>query len=907
MDPDAKLLEAIIGESCDGFCLTDRDGRFVFVNDRFCDLTGYERGELQAMQFGDLAPPSGLKPLLDGATGNRGRKRGEILRRDDTLLPVEVTGNPVTIDGRELVLGIFRDITEIVEAEKKREASEEIFRTLFEQSNDAIFIHDLEGRFIRLNRKARESFGFTSDDPARLTVKDLHPESELELSRRQFAKIKQEGSARFEILFQRQDGTLFPAEVSSSIIHINGRPLVQGIVRDLSALKTMERRYRHLFDLSPVSLWEEDFSEIKALIEGWRAAGNADLQSYLTDHPEKIDELLDRVKILDINQATCLLHGAASKAELMANLSRIFTAESYAIFASEIISLAAGANKVTMEARIQRLDGTLIDVILSISLMPGYEQDWGRAVVSEVDITEMKKLQRNLKEAQQLAKMGSWELNLDTGELWWSSEVYRIFEIDPERFRASYDSFLDTVHPDDREDLDEAFMHHIKKDAPYDIVHRLRFSDPDGTMRIKYVHEKCRTERDENGKALRSLGTVQDVTAQILAEQEKKKRQQKMEHVQRLESLGVLAGGIAHDFNNLLTAIMGHASMGRNEAFSPAEISGHFAAIEETSRRAADLCRQMLAYSGKGQFQVQPVNLSELVESMVRLLDVSLSKRVTVHYDLAKNLPSIKADVTQIQQIIMNLVINANEAIEDRSGSIKIATGPIQVDQEYMDTLYLQGDKLRSGPHVFLEISDTGCGMDAATMEHLFEPFFTTKSTGRGLGMSAVQGIVRGHGGAIKVYSEIDKGTTFKVLFPAVDLPAETIAGGAEARPGQKVSGLILVVDDEETIRNLAVMVLERGGYKTLTACDGHDAIAKLKQHHEDVACVLLDMTMPRMSGEEAYTELVRIKPGLRVILSSGYNEQTATQKLAGKGLAGFIQKPYAPKALLAKMAEILG
>ncbi len=909
MQPDAKLLETIIGESCDGFCLTEREGRFVFVNDRFCTLTGYEREALLKMQVRDLMPAGNTGLFLGGvAAGDKGRRRGEIIRRDSTKLPVEVTGNQVAIDGRELVLGIFRDITEIIEAEQKRHASEEIFRTLFEKSNDAIFIHDLQGHFIRLNRKARESFGFPADDdPGRWSVRDIHPESELENAQRHFEQFLQKGVIRFETLLLRQDGSIFPGEVSSSIIHIDGKPLVQGIVRDLSDLKAVEKRYRSLFELSPVSLWEEDLSAVKSLIDGWRREGVKDLRRFLTDHPASLRECALKVKILDVNRAALAMHGAADKDDLLEGLDRIFTEESFTALREEIVALADGDTKVTLEGRVRRFDGTPVDVIVTTFLIPGCEQDWSRAVISQVDITALKNLQRNLEEAQKLANLGSWELNIATGKLWWSSEVYRIFEIDPERFGASYEAFLATVHPDDRQVLDEAFSSHIKKGTPYDLIHRLWFKDDDGTGRIKYVHEKCRTERDAGGRALRALGTVQDVTDQVVAEKEKKKRQQKMEHVQRLESLGVLAGGIAHDFNNLLTAIMGHASMGRNETISPAEVSEHFAAIEETSRRAADLCRQMLAYSGKGRFQVQPVNLSELVESMVRLLEVSLSKRVVVRYDLAKTLPAIEADVTQIQQIIMNLVINANEAIGDRSGSIMITTGLIQVDRAYLETLYLQDDQLTPGPHVFLEVSDTGRGMDAATMEHLFEPFFTTKSTGRGLGMSAVQGIVRGHGGAIKVYSEIDRGTTFKVLFPTVDMPAESFTGGEEATPGIKVSGLVLVVDDEETIRNVAAMILQRAGYKTLTACDGHDAIAKLKQHREEVACVLLDMTMPRMGGEQAYTELVRIKPGLRVILSSGYNEQTATQRLAGKGLAGFIQKPYAPKELLAKVAEILG
>ncbi len=908
MDFDAELFEAIVGGSSDGFCMAARGGDCVLANARLCELTGYSRDELLAMGVRDLFPAK-HQDLIQGTLtrGCPGPWRGEVLCKDGSALPVDVTGHPVEMEGRHLALVIFRDITPVIAAETERATSEELFRTLFEQSNDAIFIHDLEGKFIRLNSKAMEIFGFTGDDPDHLTVKDLHPESELENSRRQFAKFLQEGSVRFETLFQRRDGTVFPAEVSSAIIHIDGRPLAQGIVRDLSALKALEQRYRGLFELSPVALWEEDFSGVKALIDRWRGEGVTDLDAFFTAHPEALLECSLQAKILDVNRAALALHGTTDKKVLLEGLDKIFTEESLTAFRQEIVGLASGKSGTEVQGRVRRMDGTSVDVIVNTFLMPGCQQDWKRAVVSEVDITRIKQLQRNLQEAQRLAKIGSWELDLASGDLWWSPEVYRIFEIDPAQFGASYEAFLAVIHPADRDAVDEAFSRHIKDDAPYDIVHRLLLEEPGGTERIKYVQEKCRTERDEQGRALRSLGTVQDVTARILAEQEKERQQQKMEHVQRLESLGVLAGGIAHDFNNLLTAIMGHASMGQGEAGSPDRMADHFHAIEETSRRAAELCRQMLAYSGKGKFLVQPLNLSELVEGMVRLLEVTLSKKVVVRYDLAPNLPAIKADRTQIQQIIMNLVFNANEALDNRSGNIMIATGLIQVDRDYMASLYLQGDRIKPGPHVFIEISDTGCGMDAATLEHLFEPFFTTKFTGRGLGMSAVQGIVRGHGGAIKVYSEVGKGTTFKVFFPAVDIPALPLADDeAGDSAAQEGTGLILVVDDEETIRNIAALALQRAGYRTVTACDGIEAVAMLKENAEEIVGVLLDMTMPRMGGEQAFTELARVKPGLKVILSSGYNEQTATQKLAGKGLAGFIQKPYSPRDLVAKVTQIL-
>ncbi|RMG90495.1 MAG: response regulator, partial [Zetaproteobacteria bacterium] len=389
----------------------------------------------------------------------------------------------------------------------------------------------------------------------------------------------------------------------------------------------------------------------------------------------------------------------------------------------------------------------------------------------------------------------------------------------------------------------------------------------------------------------------QDVTKE-------KQEQEKLEHVQRLESLGVLAGGIAHDFNNLLTAIMGHAALARMKAKPLDPVIENLAAIEQTSQRAADLCKQMLAYSGKGRFVVQPVNLSEMVAEMTRLLEVSIHKGVVLRYELAENLPAIEADVAQMQQVIMNLVINANEAIGERSGNIMIATGMMQADADYLKSVYVE-EGLAPGRYVYLEVSDTGCGMDEETQRRLFEPFFTTKFTGRGLGMSAILGIVRGHHGAIKVYSEKGKGTTFKVLFPAAQSGAVSLKE-SQAVKAPKGEGMVLVVDDEDTVREIAAMMLEEAGYTVLQAADGLEAVEKVRELGDAIDCVLLDMTMPHMGGEEAFTEMRRICPDIRVVLCSGYNQQTATQRFAGKGLAGFIQKPYTAKTLLSMVAEFV-
>jgi len=379
---------------------------------------------------------------------------------------------------------------------------------------------------------------------------------------------------------------------------------------------------------------------------------------------------------------------------------------------------------------------------------------------------------------------------------------------------------------------------------------------------------------------------------------EERIQQRRMEHIQRLDSLGVLAGGIAHDFNNILTVILGNAAMAERKAIiHMPTMAKYLKNVVESSEKAADLCRQMLAYSGKGKFVVKAINLSQMIEEITKLLEVSISKNVILKYHLAEQLPCVEADVAQMQQVMMNLVINASHAIGSKSGIITIGTGVMQADASYLsDTANLES--LPEGRYVYLEISDTGCGMDQQTQKHIFEPFFTTKTSGHGLGMSAVLGIVRGHHGTLKVYSELGHGTTFKLLLPISNQVSDAPEINLDAELSQQGEGTILIVDDEETIRETAAMMLEDMGFKTLAAADGQAGVEVFKNNQHKIVAVLLDMTMPKLDGQGCFSQLQRIQKGLKVILSSGYNEQEATSRFTGKGLAGFIQKPYTPDAL---------
>ncbi len=412
--------------------------------------------------------------------------------------------------------------------------------------------------------------------------------------------------------------------------------------------------------------------------------------------------------------------------------------------------------------------------------------------------------------------------------------------------------------------------------------------------------------RDAEGALRHTISVQHDITERKRGEEDRLRMEQQIQQTQRLESLGVLAGGIAHDFNNILMVIIGHADLALSElpAFSPGRES--ISQITEAARRGADLCTQMLAYSGKGRFVKQDISLLALIEDMLHMLKTCISKKALLNMRLEKGLPRIHGDTSQIRQVLMNLVLNSSEAIGERSGMITISTGAVDCPEEYFEEDNL-AESLSPGLFIYVEVSDTGRGMDKATRERIFEPFFTTKFTGRGLGLSAVLGIVRAHGGALRVYSEIGKGTTFKVLFPAVfaDSEPENDQSGKEDS-NWRGKGTVMLVDDEETVRAISGKLLRHMGLEVLTAEDGRRAVGLYRERRNDIDLVLLDLTMPRMNGEEAYRELRRIDPQVQVVLASGYGEEDVSTRFAGKGLAGVLQKPYTIAGLRKLLSGLL-
>jgi signal transduction histidine kinase/CHASE1-domain containing sensor protein len=414
-----------------------------------------------------------------------------------------------------------------------------------------------------------------------------------------------------------------------------------------------------------------------------------------------------------------------------------------------------------------------------------------------------------------------------------------------------------------------------------------------------------RFQRDEDGRLLSFTGLQADVTERRRIEKEQRQLEEHLENTQRLESLGVLAGGVAHDFNNLIMGIVGGLAVLEKRSGNDAETRRALALIERGATRASELTRQLLAYAGREHAVVEPTSLGELVRDMLPLLETSAGHRMTLALDLEPGVSVVQADATQLRQIVMNLVINAAEAMGASGGTVGIRVGCQRYDRATLAAGWPAND-LPGGRYVFVEVRDTGCGMSGETRQRIFEPFFTTKFTGRGLGLAAVLGIVRAHGGAILVESALGTGTTVTVLLPPSGAPATARAREHAAAGLWRGSGTVLIVDDEAIARDVTADMLRALGFGAVVTADGRDALARIDRGDPVFAAVILDLTMPGQSGLEVHRALRRQAPLLPVLLVSGYSLDDARAALDDGAPTGFLQKPYRLADLANALRDLL-
>ncbi|HEY6169814.1 MAG TPA: response regulator, partial [Verrucomicrobiae bacterium] len=520
------------------------------------------------------------------------------------------------------------------------------------------------------------------------------------------------------------------------------------------------------------------------------------------------------------------------------------------------------------------------------------------------EITERKEAEQNLQKsqgqlahAQQLARLGSWEWNIPENKVTWSEETRRLYGFTPEDSGSALEKCMKRLHPDDVAVVRRALDETLRTGRPYQCDHRVVL--PDGTERL--MHGRGELVLDERGKPLKMVGTCQDVTESKRAEEMLRRSEEQLRQSQKMEAVGRLAGGVAHDFNNLLTVIGGYSDLMLQRIAEKDPLRLNAQEIRNASERAAALTKQLLAFSRKQVLQPRVLELNGVVGGMDKMLRRLIGEDIELRAVLDPTLGQIKADPGQIEQVILNMAVNARDAMP-RGGKLTIRTANVALDQR--TTFRNRG--LEIGEYVMISVSDTGVGMTEEVKAHLFEPFFTTKGIdkGTGLGLATCYGIVTQSGGDIRVYSEPNFGTTFKIYLPRTDDRAEA-AEKANSRRMSSGTESVLIVEDENSVRRLAVAVLRECGYQVQEASNAREALS-LIDGNPNFDLVITDVIMPQTSGKELYDKLQARAYEAKVLFVSGYTDDALAQHGVLDAGLSFLEKPFSPARLAKKVREVL-
>ena len=513
-------------------------------------------------------------------------------------------------------------------------------------------------------------------------------------------------------------------------------------------------------------------------------------------------------------------------------------------------------------------------------------------ITMRTDITVQNNAEANLSRAQKMAHIGSWELDLIKNNLHWSAEVYRIFEINPDGFSATYEAFIDAIHPDDRDMVNKAYTKSLKTRQPYELEHRLLMKDG----RIKMVKEQCDTYFDEQGKPLRSVGVVHDVT-------QNKRTEEALRRSQKMDAVGQLTGGIAHDFNNIMGIILGNVELLELMDIADENILNRINPIKKSAERAAKLTKQLLSFSKRKADQLIVTNINQLLAGMNSLIDHSITPEIEVAYEFAEDLWLTKIDPGDFQDAVLNIIINARDAMNS-SGHLVIESLNSHLDEKYCA---LNPDVIK-GDYVQVSISDNGKGMTLKQQQHVFEPFYTTKEEGTGLGLAMVFGFIERSKGSIKVFSETGTGTTFRIYLPRAYEKVE-IKTGLDKKEHNILPGgeeTLLIVDDEEGLREFARETLQALGYNVFVCSDGKQALQLLEQN-SSIDLLFSDVVMPGGINGYELAELTEKKyPELRILLTSGYTQNAEVRNNQARFATNLLSKPYTRRELASRLREIL-
>ena len=858
------------------------------VNTRICEMTGYSREELVGSSARVLYPTQydldyvGTEKYRQIAEKGTGSVETRWMKKDSTIIDVLLSSTP--INPSDLSRGVtftVLDITESKHAERALRESEERFRLAFENANTGVCLVDPDGNLTRVNNKMCEIFGYTKQELEAMTVNDIaHPE-DLDKSP-EFIQETLQGKidrGTFEKRYFHKKGHVVTCQVSSSL------------VRD--AAGTPLYFISHLHDITDRKQAEEALRQSE---ERYR--------TILEDIEEGYFEVDLTGRSTFINDSLCKIYGYPRE-EFLGIDNRRFTDKENAkrVFEAFNQVYRTGEPGRLFDYEIIRKDGTKRQV----EVFPSLRKDSSGNPIGfrgiTRDVTERKKAEEALQKEREIslsilenAPYGVALIDKGGEYIYINPEFTNITGYALQDIPTGKDWFQKAFSdPKDRERMMQVW----KKDRSKGNMINREFSINRKDGKTNEIETRSTFLRDG-----RAVMVLHDTTEQKRAEEEMKSLQEQLRQSQKMEAIGRLAGGIAHDFNNLLTIIKGYSQLSLIELKEDTPLKGNIEHIHTATDRAADLVRQLLAFSRRQILEMKAWDLNTILTNLQNMLRRLIGEDIKLTTILAEDLGRVKTDLGWIEQAIMNLVVNARDAMPS-GGKLTIGTGNAVLDEAYVSGRV----GVKPGRYVMFSVSDTGVGMTPEVRERLFEPFFSTKEKdkGTGLGLSTVYGIVKQSDGDIWVYSEPGKGSTFKIYLPRVDEPPEQLREKVSGDELLRGSETILLVEDEEEVRKLAVRVLERQGYKVLAARDGDEALLICEGHQDPIHLMLTDVVMPGMNGHELAERLESLRPRMKVLYMSGYTDNAIV--LHGVLVEGvnYIQKPFTVDALTKKVREVLG
>jgi PAS domain S-box-containing protein len=883
-DPDTdRFTRFAMDRACIQVFLPMENGRLIYVNEASCHSLGYGHEELTDMSVYDIAPYCTEEEYaaLWRQVREQGDDRFEAVHQSKAghTSPVEIQSNFIAFEEREYCCFVT-DISERKRVEEKLLLHE----FCIEKAAVGIFRVSEDGRISMANECACRTLGYSRDELCAMTVFDIDPAITDEKIRAIMEQAKSVGSVTHETAHRRRDGTTFPVEITSTCIEFNGMTYFYSFAKDISerkqaeqALRENERIFRLLTEISPNAI---------ILIRGER--------------------------IVYANLAAVAISGLDADELTGIEFWRFIHEDFRESARDQVLRLQRG------EAVSKRNEYLILigsgEERWALASSASIEYGGAPAIITTlVDITEAKRTEEALRESQarlslamEMARLVPWEFDAASGMFHFDDRFYALYgtsaaqeggtEMDADSYVRRF------VHPDDAATIMEVIKHSLAgEDAATGIQIEHRIIRADGEVR--HISVRRDIIRDQEGLVAKINGANQDITELKLAEEKRKLLEEQLHQMQKLEAIGQLAGGIAHDFNNILTAIIGFAEIMEMSMEQGAPLRYHVIQILAATERAADLTQGLLAFSRKQVLHARCLDLREVIDGLRKMLRRLIPEDIDFKIRTAATEITVMADKGQLEQVLMNLVTNARDAMPG-GGVLTIESGIGAIDEEFLKTNSFGV----TGKYALITVTDSGCGMDAATREKVFEPFFTTKRVGKGtgLGLSIIYGIVKQHGGFITIDSSPGQGAAFRIYLPLAEREREEALEHRRTALPKCGNETILMVEDDEVVRDLNRVILEGAGYTVVEAIDGREALERFREQSHRMDIIISDIVMPNLDGKALHDEIMKIRPDIKVLFISGYAEEALDARGLFVSEHNFMPKPVKPSELLKRVRELL-